>query len=374
MRTLTLSLLSLLLATAAHADRIDKTFPVRPGQELLVDAPTGASLTVHGTSDGVARITIDRSGTDAASIEVTVEATAKGIEVHTIPPANRRNFSSNVHIEARVPQSFNVVVHSAGGTVELEDLKGTFKGSTLGGEIRLRNLEGEAHLETNGGSIEVTQSTLSGKVSTLGGDVDLIDVLGSLQGTTLGGKVNRRGKSDAHSAGNGTEPVSMSSMGGDLTVEDAPNGADVHTMGGNIHIHSVAKYVKARTMGGDIQIDNASGEVKATTMGGNVQVTISGASAERSISLQSMSGELTLAIPANLPVSFEVNLDYTRNSSRNYHIQSDFALKIEESSNWESPNGNTPRKRIHGTGQQGAGTVHVLLETINGNVHIIRVP
>ena len=48
--------------------------------------------------------------------------------------------------------------------------------------------------------------------------------------------------------------ISIFRMGGDISVDDAPNGAALRTMGGDIRVTHGAGRIIAKTMGGNIEI------------------------------------------------------------------------------------------------------------------------
>jgi DUF4097 and DUF4098 domain-containing protein YvlB len=119
-------------------------------------------------------------------------------------------------------------------------------------------------------------------------------------------------------------------------------------------------------MGGDIRIREIDGWVKATTMGGDVWVTVIG---NHDVELTSMHGDITLAIPDGADLDIDIELDYTKNSSRNYKIVSDFPIDQHESTDWDYDQGS-PRKTIRGTAAGGGS--RVAIRTINGNVYLKR--
>ncbi len=364
---------------AAVADRIERQVPVTSGGTFDVDLKTGGILTIRGGGDGTAEVTVERDASDVAQTDVVIEPTSGGLRLVTRYLGNHTTYSSDLRIEVRLPQRFNVHLHSAGGAIHLEGLEGDFKGVSLGGKLELTELRGSADLKTLGGDIDVSHSYLSGKVSTNGGNVVVDHVGGGLQAHSLGGQVTNHdnGSAGPAAAGGGSgsgDPVVMSSMGGQLEVEAAPNGADLKTMGGKVHVRQADKFVKAVTMGGDVVIDRVDRRVDATTMAGDVTVTVTGDGAvagSHAVRLSSNSGALRLTVPADLPVDIDVELYYTRDSRRDYHVHSDFPLKIEESADWDTSHGS-PRKLIHATGRQGAATQRIELRTINGDVYITR--
>lgn len=69
-----------------------------------------------------------------------------------------------------------------------------------------------------------------------------------------------------------------------------------------------------------------------------------------------MGGKLTL--PIDYTASFDVEIAYTKNSSRNFEIKSDFPMTVTETSDWNYHAG-VPRKFIRGKSSGGAHTVKI---------------
>jgi DUF4097 and DUF4098 domain-containing protein YvlB len=165
--------------------------------------------------------------------------------------------------------------------------------------------------------------------------------------------------------------VNIKTMGGDINVDDAPEGTDVHTMGGDIHITKAAQFARAKTMGGDIEIEAIDGRVDVTTMGGDVNITMIGEpeNGDRSVNIESMGGDITLTVPAKLSMDIDITLAYTEDRDNDYKIVSDFTMKQEETKEWEHNHGSA-RKYIYGTGTISGGKHKVRIKTVNGNVYL----
>jgi DUF4097 and DUF4098 domain-containing protein YvlB len=283
-----------------------------------------------------------------------------------------------------VPHEFDVEFESMGGSLEVIELAGKLVGTTMGGGITLRKVDGVVRLTTMGGEIAVVDCDLDGYVKTMGGEVLVEDVVGDLDATSMGGDVRYvnvrdrdgdvRAPGRLSSRGIHKDTVTITTMGGDIEVDDAPAGAAVHTMGGDIVILDAEEFVKAKTMGGDIEIEIGDGWVRATTMAGDIEVIVSEGlgDGDKGINLESMSGDITLEIPSGLDVELDLTIAYTKNSRKNYEIESDWDLEIKRSKEWDYDNG-TPRKRIHGTGFIGSGRIPITIETINGNIYVVSV-
>jgi DUF4097 and DUF4098 domain-containing protein YvlB len=120
-----------------------------------------------------------------------------------------------------------------------------------------------------------------------------------------------------------------------------------------------------------VNIEVTDGWVDATTMAGDVDVTVTGGfgEGEKGVNLSSMSGDISLMIPAGLPVDLDLTISYTKNSSQDFEFISDIDLDIERSKDWDYSNGS-PRKRIHGTATIGGGKYPIVIKTINGNIRL----
>jgi len=186
--------------------------------------------------------------------------------------------------------------------------------------------------------------------------------------------------------GGGSGPVTISKMGGDIDVPEAPQGATLNTMGGGIHVANAGASVKANTMGGDIVLDRvngsvdaatmggkirigqANGAVKASTMGGDIKARIVGSSSsERDIELSSKSGTIELIVPKDFPMEVKITLAYTKDSARNYQVVDSIGLIQQATDDWDLSQGS-PRKYIRAKGRVGSGLNHVTIKTINGDV------
>lgn len=359
----TVSFLIALVLCAGSAGAFEREIAVRSGGTIEFDLNTGGDITIVGWGNESVKVSADLSGRGSDNINLTVEERSGGILVRSRYVEQRKSQSSSLEIEVRVPSIFDVKIDSMGGGLSIDGVEGTFSGKTMGGRLKLTNLKGELQLTTMGGSITLTNSDVDGRVKTMGGKALVEDVYGDVKVTSMGGEVTHRRVTRTHGDSIGDQ-VKIDTMGGDINVSDAPSGADVHTMGGDITIDSAREYVKAKTMGGDIRIKEADGWVKATTMAGDVRALVIGG---HDVELTSMSGEVTLVMPEGADLDIEIELSYTKNSSRNYQIYSDFPIDQSESEGWDYDHG-TPRKTISGVASGGGN--RVVIRTINGNVYL----
>jgi len=204
-------------------------------------------------------------------------------------------------------------------------------------------------------------------------------VVGDVEGSSMGGNVSYKNV-QRRSGGAGSPPrtgqdlaeitrdtVQISTMGGAIEVKDAPEGADVHTMGGNIEIEDAARFVRAKTMGGDIRIRSIDGWVEATTMAGDVEVSVTGDGGD--VKLDSYSGNIVLDLPPGFGMNLDLQIAYTRNSSKTFDIEAPGSAPTTVSSDWDYGSG-TPRKYIRRSESVNGGGNAVTIRTVNGNITV----
>ena len=362
----------IVLLAQSGAD-FQKEFATQPGKKLDVNLRTGGAITIVGWEKDMVAYKGYREGRDGDDCVLEAEQTASGVSIESHYASSHRDRSGGVRLEVNVPSKYDVHIETMGGAVSIESVEGSFSGRTMGGALELTKLKGNLDLLTMGGPVTLKNSDVDGKVKTMGGQVLLDEVTGDVSASSMGGKVIQKHVTRRSGETKGTE-VNISSMGGDIDVDDAPLGADVQTMGGAIRINSAGKFVKAKTMGGKIRIEAVDGWVDATTMGGDVHVAMTGdpSQGKRSVSLKSMSGNIELSVPEGLSMDIDVELTYTKGHEGDYAITSDFPLHQEVSPQWESGNGS-PRKTITATAQVSGGKNPVHIKTINGNVTIKKI-
>jgi hypothetical protein len=369
-KTLFLVLIIPLVSFTLPPDTIEKEFKTSMGKQLSMELKTGGSVDIKGWNKDVVSVKVFLSERDAENCKVEFNETSSGVQIESKYRSERRNNSSRLKFEIMVPERYDVSLETMGGAVSIQNVEGNIEGETMGGELDLHKLKGTLDLTTMGGEITLRNSDVDGRVKTMGGEVLVEDVTGDVKATSMGGEVTHRNVKRRSGEVRGTA-VDITTMGGDINVDDAPLGANVHTMGGNIHIRSAAKFAKAKTMGGNIEIDAVDGSVNATTMGGDVTVRMVGdpSQGERDVEIESMGGDITLTVPPTLSMDFDITLTYTENRRGRYRIISDFEMNQEETDEWDRDDG-TPRKHIYGTGTVAGAKHKIKIKTINGNIYL----
>lgn len=362
-------------------EKLTRTFDVAPGQTITLELKSGGSVSLAGWDKPQAEVVYTQGGRGHAHV-VEISEQGGGLRITSEAPEHVGQARS-LDFEIKLPHKFNVSFESAGGNLKIVGLEGDFTGLTMGGGLTLIDADGTVELKTMGGQIDVSDAELDGRIITMGGTVFLRDVVGDLNAESMGGNVqyeNVRGRDGKlHAPGDVSgdnieqKTVTISTMGGNIELDEAPAGALLSTMGGNIVVTDATGFVKAKTMGGNIDLHVANGWVDATTMAGRIDVAITGGlgGGEQGVKLSSCCGDVELVVPPDLSMNLDLTIAYTRNSSQDFKITSDFDVRTERSESWDYSNGS-PRKRLHGTGIMAGGKYPIVIETVNGDIRLLK--
>lgn len=354
-----------------------KRFPATAGGKLVLDLQAGGSVKILGT--GGAAVEVAYSSECTPPCEVRFEESGSSLTITTKFTKSGRKQNSDVDLAIQVPARFDVEVDSLGGGISIDGVEGKFKGRTAGGELALRRVRGVAELTTMGGEIQLTDSELDGYLKTMGGEVTFENVVGDVRGSSMGGNVryknvrSRGGRvvSPERTGGDldavDPETVQISTMGGEIEIDQAPEGADLHTMGGNIEVRGARRFVRAKTMGGNIEIDSIDGWVQATTMGGDIDVDVTGQGGD--VTLTSMSGDIEVSVPVGFGMDLDLEIAFTRNSGKDFKIEAPGGMKPTVTPDWDRDHGS-PRKYIRSSGSVNGGGHSVKIRTVNGHIVI----
>jgi DUF4097 and DUF4098 domain-containing protein YvlB len=376
---LLLCFVAMIMAPVSSSDEGPRKyeFDVSPGGTIRFDLESGGAVSILGWDKSKAEVSyVQRGAGHKHDIEILEQRDGLLITSGMTP---HEGTSCDLSFQIRLPRRFNVHFESTGGGLKIVDLQGDFTGSTMGGGLILKKVDGTVRLKTMGGRIEVGSAVLDGSISTMGGTVFLKDVVGNLEAGSMGGNVryenvrgrdgNLRTPGDASGSDIEQETVTISTMGGSIVVDEAPVGALVNTMGGDIVVKDASGFVKANTMGGNIDLHVKDGWVDARTMAGEIAVEIAEGfgDGEEGVKITSCCGDVRLVIPPDPSIDLDLTIAYTRNSSQDFKIISDFDVQIERSKHWDYTNG-TPRKRICGKGKVAGGKYPIVIDTVNGNI------
>lgn len=236
---------------AWSGSRIERTFALGSGGELIVDTEVGG-VTVVGIQGSEAHVVVTSRNDDIESdfkfdfvespgrLEIKIDKRGSGIS---------RWFGwtkgGGLKLEIEVPSDTRVDVDTAGGAIEVASIDRDVRLDTSGGGIRARHVGGNVDADTSGGGIEIEDVDGDVVADTSGGGIDVRRVRGSVNADTSGGGIR------------------ISDIGGDI---------DADTSGGGIEITGAAGSVRADTSGGPVEVaftrGNASGGSLSSSGGG----------------------------------------------------------------------------------------------------------
>ena len=127
----------------------------------------------------------------------------------------------------------------------------------------------------------------------------------------------------------------------------------VETVNGAVEVSGVTGDVKISSVNGPVTAQNLSGEARLSTVNGAVKASFDKLEGTPSISLHTVNGSISLAIPEKANAEFDA-------STVHGGISSDFGLPMS-------------RHRIGGSvsGRIGNGGAHIKLSSVNGGIHIM---
>ena len=158
--------------------KIEKTFSVQPDGKLIIDSDEG-NISIVGTDNSEVSVRVLARGSDEHLRKFDVSLDQEGNTIRVIGKVARRhfslwsNFSLDVDFEVRVPKKFNLDLHTAGGNIIVDNVKGKVDGETSGGDLELSGLEGNVRLNTSGGNVTLHEATGDFFLETSGGNVNV---------------------------------------------------------------------------------------------------------------------------------------------------------------------------------------------------------
>lgn len=232
-----------------------KTFQVTPGGKFTIETDSG-SLRIAGTTDNEISVSAEIEGSekDVAEFDVTSEQMENEVSVwgkKSKRGLNFRNWSSRLTVvfTIQVPKQFSLLLNTSGGDVSVQSIDGTVSGRTAGGKVDMNDVKGDVEFSTNGGDIHMEKGMGNIHMETLGGNIALTELTGDVDARTNGGNIK------------------VDTMEGKVHVE---------TMGGNIFlkVNGENRGIYARTNGGQITIEvpkNFAADIDLQTLSGQVQ-------------------------------------------------------------------------------------------------------
>lgn len=174
--------------------------------------------------------------------------------------------SISISFKIFVPEQSSTNLHTSGGGIMLDNLKGTETFSTSGGGLILDKLTGTISGKTSGGVIEVTDCGDDIDLHTSGGGIIAKGCNGKIRLVTSGGGLeleHLKGTIYAHTSGGGVEgrdiegELTTGTSGGSIDLTDMACSLEANTSAGGLRaqMRAMGKYLRLSTSAGDIELE-----------------------------------------------------------------------------------------------------------------------
>lgn len=242
------------------AQTIDKTLTATANDRIWLKNQRG-EIRVEGWENDLVKI----SGTlDADTKNYTFERTATGIEFNLELPRNvSGDNSQGSKLVVFVPLKSHITVKAVSAHISAKNLQNGASLNTVSGNITGEQLAGR-----------LTYNSVSGSIKTR-------DNAGSIQIETVNGEINDSGS---------TGDLSIASVNGDLTIDSAAQRVEMETVKGE----QTATFSNLK-------------QLEATTVAGDMALTLTQFFSNSEVQLESVSGAISLYLPADISAEFEIN-------------------------------------------------------------------
>lgn len=339
-----------------HSETLLQEVTLEPAAGVFVENPLGNVL-ITGITEGAASVSIRKTvwgpqqeGLKALAdqMEVDLQGTDGKLEIKVSVPDAFHD--GTVDIELRIPRSALVRASTTYGDVEVSVVDGRVEAVTRTGALRLHDLGGDVRGETVTGELRLERILGSVTVASQSGSIWADSVQRGLSANTASGEVTAAGIEGGR--------VECKSVSGDVKAERIGLEAPL-----DITVESVS---------GDVSLLHASGNIALKAVSGDV--TTSGIKTTR-LQAQTVSGDVGLHLIEAFSGTMQVNT-----------VSGDVEIALVEGSNLRTSLSTASgelrcdhdahevvaTERLW-TGQIGTGAGTLNVQTISGDAHIHRV-
>ena len=281
----------------------NESYDVGPGGTLYIESDLG-SITIESNSGNKVEIEVtarlktnneDKANDILEDLNIDFEQDGDDVSIFS-EFKNRKTWSlwgvtgSSMALEFRVsvPKEYNLDLFTAGGNIEVDDLKGDIRVETSGGSLSFRSIEGLIEGKTSGGSIALLECNGDVDIKTSGGSITIGDVEGDVQAHTSGGSINVNevkgvlnastsgGSIKARINGQPADNCRLTTSGGSVTVylnRDINIDIDASTSAGHVDTDfpvTIRGKVRKSSLKG--QVNEGGPELYLRTSAGNINI------------------------------------------------------------------------------------------------------
>ncbi len=161
------------------------------------------------------------------------------------------------------------VLTTSGGDIKAANITGNVSAKTSGGDIRINGVKGEVSAKTSGGDIDCKNISGDLKLKTSGGDIDMKNIDAKVNAGTSGGDINLIFTGE-------NRGIELYTSGGDIRIEvpeDFSADINLKTVGGDISVGlENVKDIKASKYSFTGKVGNGEEPLTAKTTGGDIIV------------------------------------------------------------------------------------------------------
>lgn len=242
----------LTLSAQTFAKQVEETFNVSPGGTLDLRTDAGKLIIKTHNSDTVL-LEAEIEGKHSDNFELEYKVSGDDVIITgKLKKRQKWGWNSNLRatFEITVPESYNLELHTSGGSIDIADLNGNIDAHTSGGSIDVGNVTGKVDLHTSGGSITTE------------------DINGPIDAHTSGGSIRTTFAQQL------VEDAELNTSGGSITaylVSDVKIDINASTSGGRVRSEfEIDGRVKKTSVKGEI---NGGGpKLKLHTSGGSISI------------------------------------------------------------------------------------------------------
>jgi DUF4097 and DUF4098 domain-containing protein YvlB len=322
---------------------------------VMVDNPLGDVIMTAG-DEGTAIITTRKkvwgSSAEAVKInseqvEIAVHGTDSRLDIKVSAPDFFR--SGTVDLELKVPANIQARLSTRYGRCEIGGIEGRGEAVSTSGDIHLHNLGADARCESASGAIKLESVLGTATVASQSGDITVSKVSRGLSANSASGDVS------AEEIEGGR--VECKSVSGDVRAErvglENPVDITAESISGAVSLTDANGNIGLKAVSGDVAADRVkASRLQAQTVSGDVTVAV-GEPFSGTMQLNTVSGDVSLTIPSES--SARLSLGSTSGDLKCDHDATDVTA------------GETLW-----TGQIGAGAGTINVQTLSGDVHILR--
>ncbi|MEX0975854.1 MAG: DUF4097 family beta strand repeat-containing protein [Woeseia sp.] len=233
---------------SATAEDVDRRLDA-PATGTVSIENTAGSVTVKGWSRSEVHVT-GELGSDVDELEFERDGNVTKVQVKT---RRRSGRAIATDLVIRVPQNSSVRVGGVSIDIEISDVRGAQRVSTVSGDVDSEVFEADIDVETVSGDIDLRGNKKVSRVqlNSVSGDIDVRDLAGEIEISSVSG--------DLVVADGRWSRVSANTTSGDMDFEGEllPNGrVDVETINGDLEVFFKGK------LSAEFDIETFNGTVK----------------------------------------------------------------------------------------------------------------